>query len=144
MNTQPSVFTPAKLGPVTLRNRIIKAATFEASTPNALVTDDLITYHRLPAAGGVGMTTVAYLAVTKGGRTEGNVIWWRPEAISGLQKLTAAVHSEGAAISAQIGHAGPVANARTTKATAYAPMRFFNPMSMRFAKKATREDLDDI
>jgi 2,4-dienoyl-CoA reductase-like NADH-dependent reductase (Old Yellow Enzyme family) len=37
-----------------------------------------------------------------------------------------------------------VANARTTKATAYAPVRFFNPMSMRFAKKATREDLDDI
>ncbi|HEX2285452.1 MAG TPA: NADH:flavin oxidoreductase, partial [Mycobacterium sp.] len=45
MDTAPKVFTPAKLGPVTLRNRIIKAATFEASTPNALVTDDLITYH---------------------------------------------------------------------------------------------------
>ena len=80
MNTQPNVFTPAKLGPVTLRNRIIKAATFEASTPNALVTDDLISYHRLPAAGGVGMTTVAYLAVSPGGRTEGKQIWWRPEA----------------------------------------------------------------
>ena len=55
---QPNVFTPAALGPVTLRNRIIKAATFEASTPNGLVSDDLITYHRLPAAGGVAMTTV--------------------------------------------------------------------------------------
>jgi 2,4-dienoyl-CoA reductase-like NADH-dependent reductase (Old Yellow Enzyme family) len=144
MNTQPNVFTPAKLGPVTLRNRIIKAATFEASSPNALVTDDLITYHRLPAAGGVGMTTVAYLAVSKGGRTEGNVIWWRPEAIPGLKKLTESIHAEGAAISAQIGHAGPVANARSTKATAYAPVRFFNPLSMRFAKKATRDDINDI
>ena len=77
-NAQPKVttdvFGEAKLGPVTLRNRIIKAATFEASTPNALVTEDLINYHRLPAAGGVGMTTVAYLAVTPGGRTEGKQI----------------------------------------------------------------------
>jgi 2,4-dienoyl-CoA reductase-like NADH-dependent reductase (Old Yellow Enzyme family) len=144
MNTAPNVFTPAKLGPVTLRNRIIKAATFEASTPNALVTDDLITYHRLPAAGGVGMTTVAYLAVSPGGRTEGRQIWWRPEAVPGLQKLTAAIHAEGAAISAQIGHAGPVADARSNKAKALAPVRFFNPLAMRFAKKATRDDITDV
>jgi 2,4-dienoyl-CoA reductase-like NADH-dependent reductase (Old Yellow Enzyme family) len=134
------VFTPATLGPVTLRNRIIKAATFEASTPNALVTDDLITYHRLPAVGGVGMTTVAYLAVSPGGRTEGRQIWWRPEAVPGLQTLTAAIHAEGAAISAQIGDAGPVADARSNNAEALAPVRFFNPLAMRFAKKATRED----
>ncbi|KUH81183.1 NADH:flavin oxidoreductase [Mycobacterium sp. IS-1556] len=144
MNTQPNVFTPAKLGPVTLRNRIIKAATFEASTPNALVTDDLINYHRLPAAGGVGMTTVAYCAVAPGGRTDGWQIWMRPEAVPGLKKLTEAIHAEGAAISAQIGHAGPVANARTNKAKALAPMRFFNPLSMRFAKKATRDDIRDV
>jgi len=144
MNTAPNVFTPAKLGPVTLRNRIIKAATFEASTPDALVTDDLITYHRLPAAGGIGMTTVAYCAVSPGGRTDGWQLWMRPEAVPGLRRLTDAIHAEGAAISAQIGHAGPVANSRTNKAKAYAPVRFFNPLSMRFAKKATAADIDDI
>jgi 2,4-dienoyl-CoA reductase-like NADH-dependent reductase (Old Yellow Enzyme family) len=148
MDTQPKVFTdifsPAQLGPVTLRNRIIKAATFEASTPDSLVTDDLIRYHRLPAAGGVGMTTVAYCAVSPGGRTDGWQLWMRPEAVPGLRRLTEAIHAEGAAISAQIGHAGPVANARTNKAKAYAPVRFFNPLSMRFAKKASRDDLDDI
>ena len=56
-NAQPKVFTDvfgeAKLGPVTLRNRIIKAATFEARSPGGLVSDDLIEFHRLPAAGGV-------------------------------------------------------------------------------------------
>ncbi len=148
MNTQPNVFTDvfseAKLGPVTLRNRIIKAATFEASTPDALVTEDLINYHRLPAAGGVGMTTVAYCAVSPGGRTDGWQIWMRPEAVPGLRKLTDTIHAEGAAISAQIGHAGPVANARTNKATALAPVRFFNPLSMRFAKKATIDDIREV
>jgi 2,4-dienoyl-CoA reductase-like NADH-dependent reductase (Old Yellow Enzyme family) len=147
-NAHPKVFTDvfgeAKLGPVTLRNRIIKAATFEASTPDSLVTDDLITYHRLPAAGGVGMTTVAYCAVSPGGRTDGWQLWMRPEAVPGLRRLTDAIHAEGAAISAQIGHAGPVANARTNKAKAFAPVRFFNPLSMRFAKKASSQDIDDI
>ncbi len=144
MTVAPDVFTAAKLGPISLRNRVIKAATFEASTPNALVTDDLITYHRLPAAGGVGMTTVAYLAVSPGGRTEGKQIYWRQEAMPGLRRLTEEIHATGAKISAQIGHAGPVANARSNRAKAYAPVRFFNPLSMRFAKKATRDDIDDI
>ena len=148
MDSQPNVstdvFSPARLGPVTLRNRVIKAATFEAATPNALVTDDLITYHRLPAAGGIGMTTVAYLAVSPGGRTEGAQIYWRPEAIAGLRRLTDAIHAEGAAISAQIGHAGPVANAKSNRAKALAPVRFFNPIGMRFAKAASRQDISDV
>ncbi|SPM32679.1 2,4-dienoyl-CoA reductase or related NADH-dependent reductase, Old Yellow Enzyme (OYE) family [Mycobacterium rhizamassiliense] len=140
----PDVFSPAKLGPITLRNRIIKSATFEARMGGALVSDDLIEYHRLPAAGGVGMTTVAYCAVSQGGRTEGNGLWMRPEAVPGLRKLADTIHAEGAAVSAQIGHAGPVANPRTNKATALAPVRFFNPIGMRFAKKATRDDIDDV
>ncbi|ATA29465.1 NADH:flavin oxidoreductase [Mycobacterium lepraemurium] len=144
MPTPPDVFSSAKLGPITLRNRIIKSATFEARTPDALVTDDLIEYHRLPAACGVGMTTVAYCAVSPGDRTEGNGIWMRPEAAPGFRRLTDAIHAEGAAVSAQIGHAGPVANARSNKAQALVPVRFFNPIGMRFAKKVTREDIDEV
>lgn len=142
MNTQPNVFTdifsPAQLGPVKLRNRVIKSATFEAASPNSLVTDDLIKFHRLPAAGGVGMTTVAYLAVTPGGRTQGPVIWWRPEAIPGLRTLTDAIHAEGAAVSAQIAHAGPVADAQSNQTEALAPM------TSRRARGATRDDIADV
>ena len=144
MDAAPDVFAPATLGPVTLRNRTIKAATFEAATPDAVVTDDLIEYHRRPAAGGVGMTTVAYCAVSPGGRTEGRQIWMRPEAVAGLRRLTETIHAEGAAISAQIGHAGPVADARSNKAKALAPVWFFNPIAMRFAKRASRDDIDDV
>ena len=62
----------------------------------------------------------------------------------GLQKLTAAIHAEGAAISAQIGHAGPVQICALGKAKALAPGRFFNPLVMSFTKKATRDDIDDV
>ncbi len=144
MTAVPDVFSPAKLGPITLRNRIIKAATFEARTQQALVSDDLIAFHRAIAAGGVGMTTMAYCAVSPGGRTDGTALWMRPEAVPGLRRLTDAVHAEGAAISAQIGHAGPVANAKSNKAPALAPVRFFNPLSMRFARHATGADIDEV
>ncbi|WP_280201354.1 NADH:flavin oxidoreductase [Nocardia cyriacigeorgica] len=127
MNT---VFSPARLGPIALRNRVIKAATFEGRTPDALVTDDLIEYHRAPAAGGVGMTTVAYCAVSPEGRTDRHQIWMRPEAVPGLRRLTDAVHAEGAAASAQIGHAGPVANAASNRLPALAPGRMFSPLGM--------------
>ncbi|MEV6340755.1 NADH:flavin oxidoreductase [Nocardia vinacea] len=125
------VFAPATLGPITLRNRVIKAATFEGRTPDALVTDELIDFHREIAAGGVGMTTVAYCAISPGGRTDRHQIWMRPEAVAGLRKLTDAVHAEGAAVSAQIGHAGPVANAASNRAPALAPSRMFSPLGMR-------------
>jgi 2,4-dienoyl-CoA reductase-like NADH-dependent reductase (Old Yellow Enzyme family) len=144
MSSARDVFSPGKLGPITLRNRTIKAATFEGRTPDALVTDDLIAFHRVHAAGGVGMTTVAYCAVSPGGRTEGRQLWMRPEALPGLRRLTDAVHAEGAAVSAQIGHAGPVADARSNQAKALAPVRFFNPIAMRFAKHATQADIEDV
>jgi 2,4-dienoyl-CoA reductase-like NADH-dependent reductase (Old Yellow Enzyme family) len=144
MPDPPDVFSPGKLGPLTLRNRIIKAATFEARSPDALVSDDLIEFHRLPAAGGVGMTTVAYCAVSPGGRASGNQMWMRPEAVPGLRRLTEAIHAEGAAASAQIAHAGPVADASSNKATALAPMRLFNPIANEFAKEATRDDIDEV
>jgi 2,4-dienoyl-CoA reductase-like NADH-dependent reductase (Old Yellow Enzyme family) len=63
----PLVFRPARLGPLLLRNRVIKAATFEGMTPEGLVTDALIGFHRRVALGGVGLTTVAYLAVSPEG-----------------------------------------------------------------------------
>lgn len=144
MDAVPDVLSPAKLGPVTLRNRVIKAATFEARTPQALVTDDLIAFHREMAAGGVGMTTVAYCAVSRGGRTDGTGLWMREEALGGLRRLTEAAHAEGAAISAQIGHAGPVANSRSNRAPALAPVRFFNPLSMRFARHASEADITEV
>ncbi|WP_431922531.1 NADH:flavin oxidoreductase [Amycolatopsis tucumanensis] len=135
------VFAPARLGPVELRNRIIKAATFEGATPDALVTDRLIEFHRRPARGGVGMTTVAYCAVSPEGRTDRHQIWMREEALPGLRRLTEAVHAEGAAVSAQIGHAGPVANAASNRLPALAPGRFPNPLGMRMTRAATVDDL---
>ena len=142
--TVPDAFAPARLGPAQLRNRIIKAATFEGMTPHALVTDDLIAFHVRPARGGVGMTTLAYCAVSPEGRTDRHQIWMRPEAAPGLRRLTEAVHAEGAAACAQIGHAGPVANAASNRHPALSPTRRISPLTMRMTQATSIADLQRI
>jgi 2,4-dienoyl-CoA reductase-like NADH-dependent reductase (Old Yellow Enzyme family) len=138
------VFEAARLGPVTLRNRTIKAATFEGMTRGGLVSDALIDFHRRVAAGGVGMTTIAYCAVAPEGRTERHQLHWRDEARAGLRRITDAVHAEGAAVCAQLGHAGPVADARSTGLPVLAPSRIFSPLSLQFARRASAADLERI
>jgi len=138
------VFGPARLGPVELRNRVIKAATFEGMTPHGLVTDELIEFHLRPARGGVGMTTVAYCATSPEGRTDRHQIWMRPEVLPGLRGLADAVHAEGAAISAQIGHAGPVADPVSNRLPALGPSRRLSPLGMRMINAASAGDLDRI
>jgi len=126
---------------VLLRNRVIKAATFEGVTPDALVTEALVDYHLAVARGGVGMTTVAYLAVAPEGRTDRQQIYLRDEALPGLQRLTDAVHAEGAAVAAQLGHAGPVANGRSNGMHALSASRMPNPLGMQMVRSATEDDI---
>lgn len=137
----PDVFSPGKIGPLTLRNRTIKAATYEGLSHRGKVTQDLVDFHVRHAAGGVGMTTVAYCAVSPEGRTDRHQLLWTPEALPGLRKLTEAVHDQGAAAAAQIGHAGPVANPKANGAPALAPSRHFHKTTLSFAREATRDDL---
>lgn len=138
-------FAPAALGPVPVRNRFIKAATFEGRTPRRVVTPDLIDFHRRFAAAGVGMTTVAYCAVTRAGSTDGHQITLdEPGVGDGLRDLAAAVHGEGAAVSAQIGHAGPVANPMGTKHPAVAPSRVWSPLGFRRVRSLSTGEIEDV
>jgi 2,4-dienoyl-CoA reductase-like NADH-dependent reductase (Old Yellow Enzyme family) len=106
------VFTPARLGELELRNRVIRAGCFEGMCQDGAVTPALIEHHRRVAQGGVGLTTVAYCSVSYDGRAFGHEMWMRPEIVPDLQRLTDAVHAEGATASLQIGHCGFFSNPR--------------------------------
>ncbi|HEY7133657.1 MAG TPA: NADH:flavin oxidoreductase [Acidimicrobiia bacterium] len=141
-NAPATPFSPGRLGPLTLRNRIIKAATFEGMAPRHVVTDSLIAYHRAVAAGGVAMTTLAYCAVGEDGQGAPGEIVMREEAVPGLRRFTEAIHETGAAASIQLGHAGPVAAG--TGHRGLAPSRVFAPQAMRFTQEVTPDDITRI
>jgi 2,4-dienoyl-CoA reductase-like NADH-dependent reductase (Old Yellow Enzyme family) len=134
-----SPFAPAPLGPITVRNRIVKAATFEGMAAKSLVSDPLIAFHRAVAAGGVGMTTLAYCAVSEDGQGAPGEIVVREEAVPGLRRLVDAVHAEGAAASIQIGHAGPVGSSAGRRGLS--PSRRFAARSLRFTRAADDADI---
>ncbi len=99
-------FNAFEIGPLTLRNQYIKAATNEGLARGGEVTDRLIEFHRRIAAGGVGMTTVAYCAVSEDGCTFPDQLILDSRNTADLKRLTDAVHAEGAAVCAQITHGG--------------------------------------
>lgn len=111
--------------------------------PDGAVSDALISFHRRVASGGVGMTTVAYLAVSPEGRTDRRCMHLRPDIVPGLRRLTEAVHDEGAAAAAQIGHAGPVANARSNRAPSLSPSGGMTPLGSR-TRAVTESDMARI
>lgn len=140
----PSPFDSYRLGPLTLRNRIVKAATFEGVMPKGVVTDELIDFHRRVAAGGAALTTVAYCAVSKGGRVHRNTMVMSPEIIGDLHRLTDAVHEEGGLVSAQIGHAGLVANTRSNRTPTLAPSTRWSNPAMTVVRGASQSQLDAV
>jgi 2,4-dienoyl-CoA reductase-like NADH-dependent reductase (Old Yellow Enzyme family) len=138
----PDPFSPAPLGPVTLRNRFVKAATFEGLTREHVVTDALVEFHRRAAAGGVGLTTLAYCAVSDDGCGTPNELVLTRDSVPGLARLADAVHAEGAGASAQIGHAGAVAAG--TGRQGLSPSRIFSPLAMRRTRAVTPAEIERI
>ena len=122
-------FAPATLGRFACATGVVKAATSEGRSPDGLVTDDLIDFHRRFAAGGVGMTTVAYCCVTRDGASawpdrHGRAGGTRPARGWPTRYTGTARPSPPSS-----GHAGVVANKKLIGKTPMAPSRFVNPAS---------------
>lgn len=107
------IFTPVRIGPVTLRNRVIRSAAFENMAYGNNPSQDLYDYHVAVARGGVGMTTLAYASVCRSGLSFDGQLWMREEIVPELRKITDAIHAEGAKASIQLGHCGNMTHRAT-------------------------------
>ncbi len=138
------LFTSASIGPLTLRNRTIRSAAFESMCPGNAPSRQLKDYHCLVAAGGVGMTTIAYAAVTQSGLSFDRQLWMRPEIIPGLREITDAVHKEGAAVSIQLGHCGNMSHKSICGVTPVGASSGFNLYSPTFVRGLRKEELPQM
>ena len=105
----PHLFTPGKIGTLTLKNRIMKAPQSSGmSNLDGSVTERLVRYYRKQAAGGAGMIIVEYAYVDDIGAKSAHCHLGisNNEHIPGLSWLADNIREQGAVPAIQIEHCG--------------------------------------
>ena len=99
-------FKPGTLRGLTLRNRILKAATFEGKTPGGVPGEDYLRFHQGILEGGAAMTTLAYCASEADGRISPHMMAMDEAAREPLTQIISALKGRGGAVSGQLVHCG--------------------------------------
>ncbi|MBT8139097.1 MAG: NADH:flavin oxidoreductase [Gammaproteobacteria bacterium] len=143
-------FSPASLGQLPLKNRIIKAATYEGKTPDGVPGEVLKEFHKSIVAGGVAMTTIGYCTTEADGRINDQMMWLhegvRPQLTSMIDELKTL--SPGVKVSGQLAHCGNFSKNRKMQRLKrpLGPSRAFNmlgaPSGLPFAGAMTLADID--
>ena len=144
------VFSSATLGNLPLKNRIIKAATYEGKTPDGVPGDNLKNFHKEIVAGGVAMTTIGYCTTEADGRINDQMMWLhedvRPQLTSMIQELKEIAPQ--VKVSGQMTHCGNFSKVRNMQRLKrpLGPSRAFNmlgaPSGIPFAGAMTLQDID--
>ena len=139
--SESKLFTPFRLGPVTLRNRFIRSAAFENMCKDNAPTQALYDYHVSVARGGVAMTTVAYCAVDLSGVSFNGQLYVRDEILPELRRLTDGIHAEGAKASIQLGHCGNMTHFYTCHCMPVSASNGFNLYSPTLHRRLKKDEI---
>ncbi len=151
-NLMKRAFAPAMLGPLPLKNRIIKAATYEGKTPDGIPGDLLLDFHRQVVAGGIAMTTVGYCTTEADGRINDQMMWIHEGIRDNLSHLIRELKasSPDVKISGQMTHCGNFSKNRKMQRLKrpLGPSRQFNmlgaPAGLPFAGAMTGSDINHL
>jgi 2,4-dienoyl-CoA reductase-like NADH-dependent reductase (Old Yellow Enzyme family) len=109
------LFTPAKIGTLKLKNRIVRSATQESlADEKGFMNERIYEMYRDLVKGGVGLIITGHMCVHPGGRANPQMSGiYNDEHIPGMKKLVDVVHAEGGRVCVQINHAGMYADRET-------------------------------
>jgi 2,4-dienoyl-CoA reductase-like NADH-dependent reductase (Old Yellow Enzyme family) len=145
-------FSPATLGTLPLKNRILKAATFEGKTPDGVPGENLAQFHKEVVAGGVAMTTIGYCTTEADGRINDQMMWLHEGVREQLTGMIAELKevAPDVKVSGQITHCGNFSRIRNMQRLKrpLGPSWAFNmlgaPSGVPFAGAMTPDDIDHL
>lgn len=116
------LFSPLRLGPVELPNRIVSTAHQTTLVHEHLPSDDFVAYHEARARGGTGLIVLEATAVHASGLlTPHTLAGYREEIVPALRRVAEAVRPHGTRLFVQLFHGGREQIASPPRAPALAP-----------------------
>ena len=142
MTRYSHLFSPLRIGPLTVHNRVVFSAHLTNFAKDGMPTEQHAAYYAARAAGGAGLIiTEEHSTHPTDWPYEKLIHGFDPRVVSGYRRITEAVHAHGTPILAQLNHNGGQASSMYTRLPVWAPSAIPDPL-FREVPKAV--DLQEI
>jgi mycofactocin system FadH/OYE family oxidoreductase 2 len=141
----PLLFSPIRIGPVTVANRIVFAAHLTNYALDGRPSPQHAAYYEARAAGGTGLIiTEEHSTHPTDWPYEKLIHGYRPVALPGYRAITEAVHRHGTRIFAQINHNGGQGSGLYSRLPTWAPSPVADPLFREVPKEVDGHDIAEI
>lgn len=139
------LWTPLRLGPVTVANRVVFSAHLTNYARDGLPTEQHAAYYAERAAGGVGLiVTEEHSTHPTDWPYEKLIHGFHRDVIPGYRRITDAVHRHRTPIFAQINHNGGQASSMYSRLPVWAPSPVADPLFREVPKAVDRSEIAEV
>ncbi|ADP82667.1 mycofactocin system FadH/OYE family oxidoreductase 2 [Pseudofrankia inefficax] len=139
------LFSPLRIGPLTVRNRVVFSAHLTNYAADGLPTEQHAAYYAARAAGGAGLIiTEEHSTHPTDWPYEKLIHGFNPAVIPGYRRITDAVHAHGTPILAQINHNGGQASSMFSRQPVWAPSPVPDPLFREVPKALEPHEIREV
>ena len=141
----PNLFSPLKVGPIEIKNRIFSTGHMTMLLDGGEPSDDMVAYHQARAAGGAALIITEASAVHPA-TAPWHIYSFSDDCIPGYRKIAEAVQPYGCMVFGQLGHGGGhnYTSLDGTRPIAYAPSALPREWSHNMPRAMTKAEITDV